>query len=109
MTQVVTQVATEVVTEAATHVATLLADPATRLLGEQHLRRAAAILPGAGPARWLAAGIAADIPFAPTDALDLRLCGEAVRAALDGAPVDAVVQPAAGGASTSSSPTWTRP
>ncbi len=96
MTQVVTQVATEVVTEAATHVATLLADPATRLLGEQHLRRAAAILPGARPARWLAAGIAADIPFAPTDALDLRLCGEAVRAALDGAPVDAVVQPAAG-------------
>ncbi len=79
-----------------THVATLLADPATRLLGERHLRRAAAVLPGAAPPNWLAAGAAADIPFAPAGALDLRLCGEAVREALGGEPVDVVVQPAAG-------------
>lgn len=55
----------------------------------------AAALPGAGPPRWLDPGTAADIPFAP-DVADHGRWTAAARAALAGAPVDAVVQDAAG-------------
>ena len=58
--------------------------------------RAARVLPGAESATWLASAAALDIAFTPTDDNDNRMMAERVRAALDGAPIDVVVQQAAG-------------
>ncbi len=57
---------------------------------------AAAALPTAGPPRWLGPTTAADIPFAPPETAGQSRWGALVRAALGRAPVDVVVQPAAG-------------
>lgn len=70
---------------------TLIADPATPLLSDTHLRAAAVAVPNAGRPLWLAPGIAADLPFAPPAGADNRRLADAVRAALDGAPLDVVV------------------
>jgi phosphoserine phosphatase len=78
-----------------THVATLIADPAQRMpddVGE----RAACNLPAAGAFAWLDPGLALDIPFTPSGENDNRMMAGRVRAALGGAPVDVVVQQAAG-------------
>lgn len=56
---------------------------------------AARLLPAPGTPAWLDESLAADIPFAPPEAIDNRALADSLRAAL-GAPVDVVVQPAAG-------------
>ena len=71
---------------------TLIANPAAPLLSDTHLRAAAQAMPHAGAPRWLAPGIAADLPFAPPAGADNRRLADAVRAVLDDAPLDVVVQ-----------------
>ena len=72
-------------------VATLIANPAGRALHQPLVDKAAQVV-GATQADWLAADIACDLALAPGmspgEALD------ALRAALDDAPVDCVVQDA---------------
>jgi phosphoserine phosphatase len=77
-----------------THVATLIANPATSILGDDVLARARTALPGAAAALWLDHGIAADIPFTPEAGADQRQLADGIRAALAGAKIDIVVQPA---------------
>jgi phosphoserine phosphatase len=79
-----------------THVATLVCNPKTPLLTETLARRAQAALSGAAPPRWLDPGIAADIAFERDPGDDLGLSAAAARAALDGAPIDVILQPAQG-------------
>jgi phosphoserine phosphatase len=74
-----------------THVATLIA----KSLDAALVTRARAALPDAGEPAWLAPN-ATDIPFNLDRANDNRIVANSVRAALSGAPVDVVVQPAAG-------------
>jgi len=71
-----------------THVATLIA-PA---LDDTALARARAELPDAGEPVWLAAGIAADIPFSAEAGADQRALSDRLRGALGGA-IDVVAQP----------------
>ncbi len=77
-----------------THVVTLIADPA-RPMPDGIAARAAGVLPASGPARWLDPGLAVDIPFTPAGENSNRVLAERVRACLDGAAVDVVVQKAA--------------
>ncbi len=77
------------------HVATLIANRVLPGL-EALARRAAEALGAGGETRWLAPGIAIDIPFTPAGENDNRLTAGRVREAIGDAPVDAVVQPAAG-------------
>jgi phosphoserine phosphatase len=79
-----------------THVATLVCSPAAPILDAALLTRARAALPHAEAPRWLDGAIAADIPFSAGAENDNRRLAEEVRAALAGAPVDVVVQGAAG-------------
>ena len=53
-------------------------------------------MPSAGRVAWLAPDLAVDCPFAPHPGSHNSLWSDQVRAALEGAPVDVVVQPAAG-------------
>jgi phosphoserine phosphatase len=77
------------------HVATLIASRAVP--GLDALARKAARALGAGDeAHWLAPGIAVDIPFTPAGQNDNRLVARDVHDAIGDAPVDVVVQPAAG-------------
>jgi phosphoserine phosphatase len=71
-----------------THVATLIA-PA---LDDAALARARGEIPDAGEPVWLAAGIAADIPFSAETGSDQRALSDRLRAAL-GDGVDVVAQP----------------
>jgi phosphoserine phosphatase len=79
------------------HVVTLIADPATAPLDAAAVEaaRAAIVAAGAeaGKPDWLAPGIACDIAV---DAADSAAAETAARRALDGAPVDLALQPAAG-------------
>jgi phosphoserine phosphatase len=80
------------------HVATLIAPPGA-VLPDGVERVAALHLPGAGPPAWLDSGRALDVPFMPPEKIDGRAAADALRAALHavgGAPVDVVVQRAAG-------------
>jgi phosphoserine phosphatase len=81
-----------------THIATLIANPA-QPIPEALALRAAAALPASGMT-WLDPGIALDLPFTPHGEDDNRLVTHRTRAALgpllDGAPIDIVVQKAAG-------------
>ena len=79
-----------------THVATLVCNPLDRILTAALARGALAALPRPQAPRWLADGVAADIMFSPDAHDDLKSFADAVRAALDGAPVDVIVQPAQG-------------
>ncbi len=79
-----------------THVATLVSNPAAPILDEALVARVAAALPRAGEPRWLAPGIAADIPFASPDAGHNSPHLEAAVRAADGAALDIVVQREAG-------------
>jgi phosphoserine phosphatase len=78
-----------------THVATLIAHPA-RPLPDAFVRRTASVLPEHGDPCALDPGIAIDIPFIPTGENDNRALAGRIRASLGGAPVDVVVQKAAG-------------
>ncbi|WP_439573669.1 phosphoserine phosphatase SerB [Phreatobacter sp.] len=76
-----------------THVATLIANPAEPAVSDALIARARDLLPQAGEPVVLDPEIAADVPFAPDGASDNRALAAQLRAALDGAPVDVVVQP----------------
>ena len=78
-----------------THVATLIANPAKPAVGDDALARVHAALPGTSAPLWLDPGVAADIPFTPEAGADQRRLADCARLALDGAPIDVVVQPAA--------------
>ncbi|HUZ91356.1 MAG TPA: phosphoserine phosphatase SerB [Methylocella sp.] len=85
-----------------THVATLVCDPALPVLTGDMLRQASEVLiydygtrESLGrqePPRWLAQNIAADIYFVPRPATSLTSIADRLRAALDNATVDVVVQ-----------------
>src|ERR1019366_5127369 len=75
-----------------THVATLVCDPAFPALNGGLLRRARQALSRPGPPRWLDPGIAADIAFEPGPSGGASAVAERVRAALDNASVDVIVQ-----------------
>ena len=75
-------------------VATLVCAPGA--LSAALVAGVAAVLPGAGEPRWLGSATAADIPFAPPPGADNRPWLDLGREALGEAPVDIVVQPAAG-------------
>jgi phosphoserine phosphatase len=77
------------------HVATLIANRTLPGL-ETLAQRAARALGAGGEMHWLAPGIAIDIPFTPAGENDNRLAAGRLREAIGDAPVDAVVQPAAG-------------
>jgi phosphoserine phosphatase len=76
-----------------THVATLTALPAA--LDAATIERARSALPNAGAALWLGSAAAADIPFIPEAGVDQRALASKVRNTIN-APVDVVIQPAAG-------------
>jgi phosphoserine phosphatase len=75
-------------------VATLICNPANPALDSSIVDGARAILPGAGPARWLFNEVAVDIPFASSDAID-AIAGR-LREARGDLPIDIVVQPEIG-------------
>jgi phosphoserine phosphatase len=79
-----------------THVATLVCNPLDPILTNALARGALATLPRPRPPRWLADGVAADIAFSLEEHDDLKALAAAARDALDGAPVDVIVQPAQG-------------
>jgi phosphoserine phosphatase len=76
------------------HVATLIASRDLPDLGRLAARAADSL--GGGIPHWLALGIAVDIPFVPTAGGDDRVIAQRVRDLISDAPVDVVVQPAAG-------------
>jgi phosphoserine phosphatase len=78
-----------------THVATLITSPAQPVTDEL-VRIGAAALPAGAGLDWLHPVIAAELRFAPAAHDDNRLIAARIRAALEGAPVDVVVQRAAG-------------
>ena len=75
------------------HVATLVCNPHAPILTAKLAERGRAALLNAGPVVWLDAGIAADIAFAPEEGFEPVEIETTLRAALDHAPVDFVVQP----------------
>jgi phosphoserine phosphatase len=79
-----------------THVATLICAPTRPALDDAAIARARGALPGAGAPDWLSRSVAADIPFHSAEAIDPRTLADRVRDALAGAPIDVVVQRAAG-------------
>jgi phosphoserine phosphatase len=78
-------------------VATLICNPANPALDSTVLDGARAVLPAAGPARWLWDEVAADIPFdSPARGKDdIRDISDRLRAARGDLPIDVVVQPIA--------------
>ncbi|HMN71414.1 MAG TPA: phosphoserine phosphatase SerB [Rhodoblastus sp.] len=77
------------------HVATLVCNPQTPILTVARAERARAALANAGGVKWLDPDIAADIAFAPEDGFEIVEIETTLRAALDHAAVDIVVQPVA--------------
>src|ERR1700727_705620 len=73
-------------------VATLICPPANPALDSTVLDGARAILPLAGPARWLFDEVAADIPFGDGSE-DIAATAKRLRAAREDLPIDIVVQP----------------
>lgn len=78
------------------HVATLVCNPQAPILTPALAERARSALANAAPIVWLDADIAADIAFAPEDGFEPVEIETALRAALDHAAVDIVVQPIEG-------------
>jgi phosphoserine phosphatase len=80
-----------------THVATLISNPDAAALDQAALTRARRVLPAPGEPRWLAARIAADLPFSPAGENDNgngeRAWAERLRERLAGEPIDVAVQP----------------
>jgi phosphoserine phosphatase len=81
-----------------TFVATLISNPAAPALDAAAIERARRVLPSPQAPIWLDAGVAADIPFTgsreDTQANDTHALTERLRAALAGAAVDVLLQPA---------------
>jgi phosphoserine phosphatase len=75
-------------------VATLISNPAAQALDATLIERARGALPSPQAPVWLAPGIAADIPFTAPRENDNHSLAERLRAALAGAALDVVVQPA---------------
>ncbi len=73
-------------------VATLICNPANPALDSTVLDGARAILPAAGPARWLWDEVAADIPFGDGHE-DIGAIAQRLREAREDLPIDIVVQP----------------
>jgi phosphoserine phosphatase len=74
-------------------VATLVCNPANPALDSTVVDGARAILPSAGPARWLFDEVAVDIPFEDKD--DIHAIEARLREARGDLPIDIVVQPQA--------------
>jgi phosphoserine phosphatase len=74
-----------------THVATLVCNPGFPALFETLVQKAAAVLPGAAPVKWLNQNIAADIFFDGSDG-ELRAFTDQIRNALGTAEIDVIVQ-----------------
>jgi phosphoserine phosphatase len=72
-------------------VATLICNPADPALDSTIVDGARAVLPGAGPARWLFNEVAVDIAFTSPD--DIGIIADRLRAARGDLPIDIVVQP----------------
>ena len=77
-----------------THVATLISSPAAAALSPALVAAARERL-GAGAPVELTPGVAADLPFFLAPGADPRPLADALRALMDGAPVDVAVQPVA--------------
>lgn len=77
------------------HVATLICHPGAPALDDAVIACARAALPAAGAPAWLAPSIAADLPFAPDAGTPAALAAAHLRSAVEGRPIDVVVQPAA--------------
>lgn len=78
------------------HVVTLVSNPAKPAVDNALVARLSAVLPNAGEAIELAAGIAVDLPFAMDALGDLSALDAELRASLGDAPVDLYVQPLSG-------------
>ena len=76
-----------------THILTLIADPAARPLEEPDIALARDALPRAGAPDWLSDGEACDIPFTPDAGEPDAALADQVRAALENAPFDVIIQP----------------
>jgi phosphoserine phosphatase len=76
-------------------VATLISSSASPALDIRAIERVQNALSSRQAPNWLELGVAADVPFTAQDR-DLRVLADRVRAALAGAPIDVVVQRAAG-------------
>jgi phosphoserine phosphatase len=78
-------------------VATLICNPANPALDSTIVDGARAVLPDAGPARWLFDEVAVDIPFESQlrDRDDIRAIEDRLRRARGDLPIDIVVQPRA--------------
>ncbi len=74
-------------------VATLISNPVNPALDSTIVDGARALLPSAGPARWLFDEVAVDIPFESKD--DVRTIESRLRASRGDLPIDIVVQPIA--------------
>jgi phosphoserine phosphatase len=77
------------------HVATLISNPAKPALTRPVIDAARILLPSVRAPIMLAEGIACDLPFDFLPDGDLRMLRDSLRAAIEPAPVDVVVQPAA--------------
>lgn len=77
-----------------THVVTLIAGSAATL-DENIVARSATLLPRAGGTAWLEEGVAADIIFTAEESINPAKIADELRAMLDGAAIDVVVQPVA--------------
>lgn len=75
------------------HVATLVCNPQAPILTPALAERARAALASADAVRWLNDEIAADIAFAPEGGFEIVEVEATLRAALDHAAVDMIVQP----------------
>jgi phosphoserine phosphatase len=76
-------------------VATLICNPANPALDSTVIDGARAILPSAGPAKWLWDEVAADIPFGDGHE-DIAAIATRLREAREDLPIDIVVQPVLG-------------
>jgi phosphoserine phosphatase len=79
-----------------TQIASLIANPTAPALDDALLGRLAALLPGAAPPRWLAPGVAADLPFTPAVGADLKGLAAGLRNAASDLAADINILPAAG-------------
>jgi phosphoserine phosphatase len=77
------------------HIATLISNPAKPAVTQPVIDAARILLPVAGKPVVLAEGVACDLPFEFAPDGDLRALLDSLRAAIEPAPVDVVVQPAA--------------
>jgi phosphoserine phosphatase len=78
-----------------THVATLISNPAVPALSDAILARAMQALRSPASPRWLAPGIAVDVPFQPDGSQGNRAIADQLRTLHGNGAIDVVVQPLA--------------